>query len=141
MPYYRWHLKTSRPNQYPKQLKTLADHLKARRLDLGVTQWAIARQLGVDPGSVRNWETGRTSIELRYYPTLIGLLGYNPLPQPTSLGKAIQRARMTRGLSRKRLAVLAGLDEATVRRMEDDTPRMARRSVKAVREILELPDS
>lgn len=105
---------------------------------MGITQWAIAERLGVDPDTIRNWEAGRTSIEVRHYPALIALLGYNPLPEPTSLGGAIQRARMSRGLSRKRLAALAGIDEASVRRMEEDTPRMAKPVQRSVLTVLGL---
>jgi DNA-binding XRE family transcriptional regulator len=105
---------------------------------LGVTQWATAKLLGVDPDSVRNWETGRTSIDVRYYPALITFLRYNPLAEPTSHGKAIQRTRMTLGLSRKRPAALAGIDAATVKRIEHDMPRRAVRARRAICAVLGL---
>jgi len=43
---------------------------------------------------------------------------------------------MSRGWSRKRLAAIAGVYEATVRRIEEGVPRLARRVVFAVRRIL-----
>jgi transcriptional regulator with XRE-family HTH domain len=62
----------------------------------------------------------------------IRFLGYNPLPSPTTNGERVARARIARGWSRKRLAAAASVDEATVRRIEEDAPRLARRSVGAV---------
>lgn len=123
---------------YPKAINSLGDHLTARRLDLALTQREIAARLGVDPDSVRNWEAGRTFIEVRYYPELIAFLGYNPLPQPRTPGEAIRRERMSRGMSRNGLADLAGVDEATVRRLEADTPRTALRPKQRILHALGL---
>ena len=117
---------------YPLTLISIADHLRKRRLDLALTQKDAAAQLGVDPDTVRNWEQARTEVEVRFYPALIQFLGYNPLPEARTRGQAIRRARVSQGLSKERLATLAGLDEGTVRRLEADTPRMGRRPTKAV---------
>jgi transcriptional regulator with XRE-family HTH domain len=116
----------------------LGDHLRAWRLDLGLTQKEAAVRLAVGPDSVRNWESGRTSVEARFYPALIALLGYNPLPEPTSIGRAVQRERMTRGWSRKRLAIECGVDETTVKRLELDTPGLTKRSRKVVCDTLTI---
>jgi transcriptional regulator with XRE-family HTH domain len=139
LPNYRWQLKAVRPKPgYPKALNTLADHLKVRRLDLGLTQKDTAVRLAVDPDSVRNWEAGRTSIEVRYYPALIEFLGYNPLPPANTPGEVVRRERMTRGLSRHKLAIAACVDEATVRRVEADTKRTARKCWKCIKTALHL---
>ena len=53
-------------------------------------------------------------------------LGYNPSTLPTTVGERIAYERVARGWSRKRLADEAFVDEATVRRIEEDTPRLAR---------------
>ena len=45
---------------------------------------------------------------------------------------------MLRGWSRKRLAESAGIDEATVKRLELNTPRMAKRPMNQVLEALRL---
>jgi len=82
---------------YPKQLNHLGDHLRKRRLDLGLTQQEVATQLGVNKDSIRNWEAGRNKVELRYYPLLFAFLGYNPLPEATTRGEAIRRERVSRG--------------------------------------------
>lgn len=119
MPYYRWSLRGARPKPgYPKELKSLGDQLRARRLDLALSQTEASGRLGVDPSTIRNWENGRTEIEVRFYPALFEFLGSIPLREPMTLGEAICRKRMVRGWSRKLLASAAGVDEATVNRIE-----------------------
>jgi hypothetical protein len=82
--------------------------------------------------NLRNWERGRHGIEIRFFPAIIQFLGYHPWPTPRTRDEAVYRERMARGWSRRRLAELAGVDEATIRRLERDTPRMARRPLKSV---------
>jgi transcriptional regulator with XRE-family HTH domain len=110
----------------------LGDHVKVRRLDLGLTQQDAAVRLAVNSDTVRNWEAGRTNVAVQHYPAVIRFLGYNPLPAPVSIGSTIQRERMTRGWSRRRLAVEAAVDQATVKRLENGTRRMARRVMNAL---------
>lgn len=112
--------------------------MKVRRLDLGLTQKEAAVKMAVDTDSVRNWEAGRSTVAVRYYPALITFLGYNPLPAADSMGKTVQYESMTRGWSRKRLAQLAGVDEVTVKRLENDTPKMAKRPMALVCRALGL---
>jgi hypothetical protein len=47
------------PRAYPQVLSTIGDHLRKRRLDLGLLQRQVADQLGADPCSVTNWELNR----------------------------------------------------------------------------------
>jgi transcriptional regulator with XRE-family HTH domain len=88
--------------------------------------------MGVDAATVTNWELGNTEPDERFIPALIGFLGYNPLPVSRSPGEALRRERLTRGWSLATLAARAGVDPATVARLEVDTKGMASRSVRAV---------
>jgi transcriptional regulator with XRE-family HTH domain len=58
----RLELKASKPRScgYPKELKTLGDHIRKRRLDLGLLQREVAERVGVDETTILNWEKGRT---------------------------------------------------------------------------------
>jgi transcriptional regulator with XRE-family HTH domain len=47
------------PAGYPADARTLGDRLRRRRLDLGLSQAALARLLAVDPWTVLNWEKGK----------------------------------------------------------------------------------
>ena len=77
--------------------------------------------------------------EVGYYPALIKFLGYNPLPGPKTLGQAVRQKRMTRGWSVARLAREAGVDPATVARLERECARMAQRPVAAITGALGIP--
>ena len=67
---------------------------------------------------------------------MIRFLGYNPLPLPITRGQRVSYKRIARGWSRKRLALEAGIDEATVRGIEQMSPRVGRRAVLAVSRAL-----
>jgi transcriptional regulator with XRE-family HTH domain len=96
----------------------LGEHVKKRRIDLGLLQREVAGQLGVDKWTVLNWERGKTCPDIRYYPAIIDFLGYNPLPQGETFAERLKAARQARGLSWKRLAHELGVWESTVRDWE-----------------------
>jgi transcriptional regulator with XRE-family HTH domain len=56
-------------------LLTIGDHLKKRRLDLGLSRRQVAGRLGVDQASVGNWENGRATPQARYLPKITAFLG------------------------------------------------------------------
>lgn len=99
---------------------------------MGLLQKDAAAQIGVDTATVTNWELGHTEPGERFIPALIAFLGYSPLPQPESLGQAVRIGRLARGWSHKRLASEAGVDPATVSRLECDCRGMAGRAVRAI---------
>jgi transcriptional regulator with XRE-family HTH domain len=103
---------------YPSALNTLADHLKARILDLGVTQKGAAEHLGVHATSVANWLKGRRGPDLRCWPQIIWFLGYDPRPAATSVGEALVKWREGRGQSQKELAGQLQVDPGTLARWE-----------------------
>jgi DNA-binding XRE family transcriptional regulator len=63
---------------YPRRLETIGDHLKKRRLDIGLNRREAAARIGADPDTMRNWEEGQTKIETRSIPAIIRFIGYNP---------------------------------------------------------------
>jgi DNA-binding XRE family transcriptional regulator len=88
-----------KPSGYPKTLNQIGDHLRARRLDLGLHQRHVALRLGVHAASVRNWEMGRTEPALDMLRGVIAFLGYDPRPEPSAIGEMIKLWRTARGLS------------------------------------------
>lgn len=121
---------------YLAKVEHIGHHILKRRLDLGLQQKQAARQIGVHPGCLENWEYGRTTPADRFMPAVIQFLGYNPLPSPSTTGERIAYARAACGWSRKRLARLADVDEATVRRIENNSAHVGRRVIVAVRRAL-----
>ncbi|MDQ3802270.1 MAG: recombinase family protein [Acidobacteriota bacterium] len=63
--------KKPRNGLYPATLSTYGDRLRARRLDLGLTQKQAAEKLGVDETSVFNWESNRVEPAVRLIPRII----------------------------------------------------------------------
>jgi transcriptional regulator with XRE-family HTH domain len=67
-----------KPAGYPNVLKHLGDHLRRRRLDLGLQLKEVAAQLNADQDSVINWEKGRTAPAVRFVSAILTFLGYDP---------------------------------------------------------------
>lgn len=107
-----------KPDGYPNEPKTLGEHLKKRRLDLGLIQRDVAKRVEVDKTSVWNWETDRNVPELRFMPAILAFLGYDPRPGEHTLGKRLVRFRQSKGWSQKRCAVELGVDPTTLARWE-----------------------
>ena len=62
------------PAGYPRELRTLGDHLSKRRLDLGLLQNEVAERLGVDESTVCNWEKNRHAPSARSMPEMLTFL-------------------------------------------------------------------
>ncbi len=60
---------------------SLGDHLKKRRMDLGITQKEAAHRIGAGQFTVINWEKGRTEPAVRFLPAIMPFLGYDPFPE------------------------------------------------------------
>jgi len=107
------------PEAYPKTLGTLGNHLRKRRLDLGLRQKDVAKRLGADVMSVNNWENNLRTASVRFVPKIIAFLGYCPWDsEPRSLGEKIVLNRRMMGLSQKQLARQLGVDPGTLSRWE-----------------------
>lgn len=112
---------------YPLELKTVADHLRKRRLDLGLTRAAVAARIGVGAWSYGQWERGLSN-ELRYFPAIVEFLGYNPLLNRGRSARRCGESALDVVLTRRQLAQMAAVTEGAVDRVEGDTPRTLRRT-------------
>jgi site-specific DNA recombinase len=127
LPFCHISLKGQRPlpQAYPRELKTLGDHLRKRRLDLKLLQKEVAQKVGVDEATIYNWENNRSSPELHYIPKVIEFLGYVPFDgQPKTLGERIVLYRRLHGITQEVLAHSLGVDPTTLARWErnESTP-------------------
>lgn len=59
--------------------QTIGEHLKKRRLELGLKQDQVAAIIGVTRMSVSNWERGIYGPTKRAMIPIIDFLGYDPL--------------------------------------------------------------
>lgn len=101
----------------------LAEHLRARRLALGLRQRGAAEAMGVRPGTYANWEQGRDEPRTQSFPAIIRFLGYDPSPEAQSLAERIRVARQREGISQRELAERLGVAASTVKAWEADTVR------------------
>ena len=114
-------LKAQKPGNpaYPEGLKTLGDHIRKRRLDLGVHQKDGAALVNASTSTVPDWEKNRVDPTLRYRPKIISFLGYNPLPgTPPNFGQEIKFYRRNHGLSIKQIVKVLSVDPATLAKWE-----------------------
>lgn len=120
LPFCHWSLKTERPlpAAYPQEIKSLGDHIRKRRLNLGLLQKDVAKRIGVSKDTIHNWETDRTEPEVKMVPNIINFLGYVPYDSNWSFGQWLRAVRAALGLSQEQLARRAGLDESTLAKWE-----------------------
>jgi transcriptional regulator with XRE-family HTH domain len=105
--------------EYPKQLVTLGDHIRKRRLDLGLFQKDVAVTIGVDTMTICNWEKNQGAAQFRFIPRIISFLGYVPsVIMGNTSGEKIKRYRYVNGLSQRELARQIGIDPGTLSRVE-----------------------
>jgi transcriptional regulator with XRE-family HTH domain len=119
LPFCHLNLKSPKPDgRYPIQLQRLGDHIRKRRLDLGLRQREVARQLGADLATILNWEKGRSEPTLRFLPAILAFLGSDPRPASQTFGERLRRVRTAQGLSIAALAERLGVDTTTVWKWE-----------------------
>ncbi|HVT15664.1 MAG TPA: helix-turn-helix transcriptional regulator [Thermoanaerobaculia bacterium] len=56
----------------------LIEHLKRRRLDLGLTQRQVAAALGANVATLYTWEKNRKEPGAWHLPGIVRFLGYDP---------------------------------------------------------------
>jgi transcriptional regulator with XRE-family HTH domain len=123
LPYVRLCFRKERPKPYPTNPSTLGEHLRKRRMELGLYQQEVAVKLGVTVDAAASWEKDRKHPKLRHWPKIIAFLGYDPNPPPTTLGEQLRARYRAMGLPRKDAARRLGLDEGTLQRYEEGTWR------------------
>jgi DNA-binding transcriptional regulator YiaG len=126
-----------RPDGYPADPQTIGEHLKRRRMDLGLFQAQVARQLKVSEDCLCYWENGRNEPRLYQYPVIFAFLGYYPFDHETiTLGGKIKRYKYEHGLSNEKLAKLLAVDEGTVANWERNKRLPLARSLDRVLSII-----
>lgn len=121
LPFCYLTLKTPKPRNpaYPEHLKTLGDHIRQRRLDLGIHQKDVAALVNASISTVTNWEKNRRGPALRFIPKIIQFLGCDPFsPKVTKIAERIKNYRRSRGVSLRVLAKELGIDPGTLARWE-----------------------
>lgn len=103
-----------RVKAYPDTPKTLGEHLRKRRLDLGQTQEQLASRFGVTFVSYNGWEAGRIAPKIIKWPEMIQFLGYDPTPPPNNLDQVLTSIQRRNGIQREELAKRLGIERKTL---------------------------
>ena len=119
LPFGKIRLKSSRLELGAINPVTFGQHLRKRRLELGLFQREVAERLAVDPHSVTEWEKDHKEPSIRFWPAIIAFLGYDPHPEPRTLRERLQATYRALGLSRKHASRELSIDENTLQRYEE----------------------
>jgi DNA-binding XRE family transcriptional regulator len=70
-------LKAQKPKHadYPKELLTIGDRIRAKRLELGLLQKEVAKIIGVCEDTITYWETNRTKPNKKCMQLIVEFLG------------------------------------------------------------------
>lgn len=134
-------IKSLRKKDYDFEPTTIGEHIKKKRLQLGLTQKAVAASLKVSEFSVLNWEIGD------HKPTNPGVLrcineflGYDPIIRGTTIPDRLQARRLALGWSQKALAVHLGVQPDTVAAWEKGGRILKHRHRSLIEKFLGLPE-
>ena len=128
-----------KPDGYPKQLKTMGDHIRAWRLDNKLLQSDFAKWLGVCEDTIVGWEMRSINPTVQQMPGIIKLIGYLPIGIDTSIfGGRITMYGYKHGLTPKELGLLLSVDASTIRAWEkgENTPHKNR--IRNIEESLSI---
>ncbi len=126
-----------KPIGYPPHPQSVGEHIRKKRMDVGISQGVLARQLGVSEDCVCYWEQNRNQPRLYQYPAIIKFLGYYPFDHETeTFGGKIKRYKYEHGLSNEKLAKLLGVDETTIANWERNKQKPLNKIMKTVLSIL-----
>ncbi len=115
------------PIGYPKELITIGDYIRARRMDLGLFQEEVAQKIGVCGDSIAKWGKGCGSPKTRQFPKIIEFLGDVPFQvEIKTLGDRIKFYRLKNGMTTYDLAVILGVHPTTIGAWEKNkqTPKL-----------------
>ncbi|WP_445214750.1 helix-turn-helix domain-containing protein [Brevundimonas sp. BR2-1] len=96
-----------------------------------------AQIVGIDPKTWMWWERDEREPYVHQYPAIIRYLAYEPWPEPVTSGEQLLAHRRRHGLSIKRAAEIAGVDEGTFGRWESGEWKPQPRSLPLVARFLD----
>jgi transcriptional regulator with XRE-family HTH domain len=113
LPFARVSLKSLIPKPYDFEPTFVGDHIRKKRLQLGLYQKEVAQQLGVNTWTILNWEKGHTEPPVSGFPAIIKFLGYDPHPEPVTIPEQLISKRRKMGWTVREAATVIGIDPGT----------------------------
>ena len=107
-------LKSLRKKDFDFEPQTFGEHIKRKRLELGLTQKEAGQRLGVTQFTVINWEYGLGNPAIQHVPAICRFLGYDPEPPtPKTLPERLAAKRRDLGWTQRVAAQKLGVDPCT----------------------------
>jgi len=106
-------LKAPKPKESDFQPQTQGEHIRKRRLALGLNKKQAAAQLGVTSATITHWESEKTHPQIDEIPAILRFLGYDPFPAPETIPERLLAKRRARGWSIREAARHLGVDPTT----------------------------
>jgi site-specific DNA recombinase len=113
LPFCHLALRAKKPLKrgYPRELRTLGDHIRKKRMELGFTTSYLSIRFGVQIGSILRWEKGLTNPPIRYLPAIYDFLGYAPFRPIRTLSDRLRVLRERLGMTQNELGTFLGVSE------------------------------
>ncbi|GGG25452.1 hypothetical protein GCM10011344_27640 [Dokdonia pacifica] len=114
------HTTIPHPAGYPTSLDTIYDHIKARRIDRGLSKVELAKILDVNPLTIGTWENHHKHLIPRMRKKIINWLGYVPplgVDENTLWGR-LYIYRSIHGLTQKNISDTLKIDSSSITKIE-----------------------
>lgn len=126
-----------KPESFPKELKTVGNHIRAWRIKNHLLQSEVAKLLGVCEDTIVGWEMRGRIPFIRHMPAIIKLIGYIPIVIDTStLSGQIYNYRVLHGLNPKEFGVLIPVDASTIQNWEKGKRILPKRKYQKIEKII-----
>lgn len=109
-------LKSLRKKDYSEDPKTLGEHLKKRRRELGLLQREAAERMGIAVETLISWEKGRKRPVVAQFRPVVAFLGFDPTPRGSSLKDRVEAKRRALGITAYQVAAHLGWDPGSLNR-------------------------
>lgn len=123
-------------NGLAKNPVKLGRHLRNRRLILGLTQEAVAAQLGAVREVYDRWERNERQPVVSVWPSILAFLGY--YPNCDTQANVTLMARRHTGLDQKQLAKKVGVMHQRLRAWEHEREQPNADQLRRLKEIAEV---
>ncbi|QEM66770.1 helix-turn-helix domain-containing protein [Geobacter sp. FeAm09] len=121
---------------YPEHPLTIGDHIRKKRMDLGLLQREVAATIGVSENTIWNWEHG-IEPEQQYSPKIINFLGYIPFECPGDIMGRLAWYKRVNGLSLPELGRRMNQHPDQLRDWLGGGRRPLRKNIEKIEQFLE----
>jgi len=128
---------------YPPKLDAIGDHLRTKRLDLGLRQKDLEGIVGACQATIKNWEKNYTEPRPHHFPLICDFLTYCPLAEKPAehFGHQLRNYRIfNSGQNIFGLATEIGIDEGTLSEIEQTSTIRHTHVLNSINKFLKIID-